>query len=136
MWLRFVLGMQDLMTMRRVYHTVKKYHDNFAFMQCTSAYPVSPENVNLNVISSYQEVFPDIPIGYSGHESGFTVSLGAVALGAKVLERHVTLDKTWKGTDHKASLDMNELADLVKQVRILELHWEVRRKECWMLKDL
>jgi len=114
-------GMQDLMTMRRVYHTVKKYHDNFTFLQCTSAYPVGPENVNLNVISSYQEVFPDIPIGYSGHESGLTVSLGAVALGAKVLERHVTLDKTWKGTDHKASLDMNELADLVKQVRILEL---------------
>ena len=110
-----------MMTMRRVYHMVKKYHDNFTFLQCTSAYPVGPENVNLSVIQSFQEMFPDIPIGYSGHESGITVSLGAVALGAKVLERHVTLNKTWKGTDHKASLDMNELAELVKQVRVLEL---------------
>ena len=107
-------------TMRRVYHTVKRYHNKFALLQCTSAYPVTPESVNLAVIQAYKENFPDVVVGYSGHETGTTISLGAVALGAKVLERHVTLDKTWKGSDHSASLDMNELANLVKQIRILE----------------
>lgn len=68
----------------------------------------------------YQKEFPDIPIGYSGHESGISISVAAVALGAKVLERHVTLDKTWKGSDHEASLVPSELAELVRSVRLVE----------------
>lgn len=55
-------------------------------------------------MKAYQKEFPDIPIGYSGHESGTTITLGAIALGAKVVERHITMDKTWKGSDHEASL--------------------------------
>ena len=58
---------------------------------------------------------------YSGHESGTSVSLAAVAMGARILERHVTLDKSWKGSDHKASLDMGELAYLIKEIRTVEL---------------
>ena len=106
-------GMQDMETMYRVYSTVKQYHSNFAFLQCTSAYPVSSENVNLSVIQTYQHSFPDVVVGYSGHETGISISLAAVAMGARVVERHVTLDKTWKGSDHKASLDMQELSTLV-----------------------
>lgn len=113
-------GMQSMETMRRVYQTVKKHNQNFAILQCTSAYPLEAEDVNLRVITEYQKEFPDIPIGYSGHESGITISLGAVALGAKILERHVTLDKTWKGSDHEASLVPCELAELVKSIRLLE----------------
>lgn len=113
-------GMQDMETMYRVYSIVKQYHSNFSFLQCTSAYPVSAENVNLSVIQTYQRSFPDVVIGYSGHEAGTSISLAAVALGARVLERHVTLDKTWKGSDHKASLDMQELATLVKEIRTIE----------------
>ncbi|KAF4798590.1 hypothetical protein TURU_062608 [Turdus rufiventris] len=69
---------------------------------------------------AYQSAFPDIPIGYSGHETGIAISVAAVAMGAKVLERHVTLDKTWKGSDHQASLEPNELAELVKAIRTVE----------------
>uniref|UniRef100_A0A8C2VZZ2 N-acetylneuraminate synthase n=1 Tax=Chinchilla lanigera TaxID=34839 RepID=A0A8C2VZZ2_CHILA len=68
----------------------------------------------------YQKLFPDIPIGYSGHETGIAISVAAVALGAKVLERHITLDKTWKGSDHSASLEPGELAELVRSVRLVE----------------
>uniref|UniRef100_A0A2K6G9V5 N-acetylneuraminate synthase n=1 Tax=Propithecus coquereli TaxID=379532 RepID=A0A2K6G9V5_PROCO len=68
----------------------------------------------------YQKVFPDIPVGYSGHETGIAISVAAVALGAKVLERHITLDKTWKGSDHSASLEPGELAELVRSVRLVE----------------
>ncbi|XP_028313967.1 sialic acid synthase-like [Gouania willdenowi] len=113
-------GMQSMETMRRVYQTVKKHNENFAILQCTSAYPLVAEDVNLRVITEYQKEFPDIPIGYSGHESGITISIAAAALGAKVIERHITLDKTWKGSDHSASLVPDELAELVRSIRVVE----------------
>lgn len=72
------------------------------------------------LLQEYQKLFPDIPIGYSGHETGIAISVAAVALGAKVLERHITLDKTWKGSDHLASLEPGELAELVRSVRLVE----------------
>lgn len=71
-------------------------------------------------LQEYQKEFPDIPIGYSGHESGISITVGAVALGAKVVERHVTLDNTWKGSDHEASLVPEELAELVRSIRTVE----------------
>ncbi|XP_042341768.1 N-acetylneuraminic acid synthase a [Plectropomus leopardus] len=113
-------GMQSMETMRQVYKIVKAHNQNFAILQCTSAYPLEAEDVNLRVITEYQKEFTDIPIGYSGHESGIAISVGAVALGAKVVERHVTLDKTWKGSDHAASLLPSELAELVRSIRLVE----------------
>ncbi|XP_054460512.1 sialic acid synthase-like [Anoplopoma fimbria] len=113
-------GMQSMETMRQVYKTVKEHNQNFTILQCTSAYPLEPEDVNLRVLTEYQKEFPDIPIGYSGHESGISISVAAVALGAKVLERHVTLDKTWKGNDHSASLVPSELAELIRSIRLVE----------------
>ncbi|XP_077574577.1 N-acetylneuraminate-9-phosphate synthase-like [Stigmatopora nigra] len=113
-------GMQSMETMRQVYKTVKEHNPNFAILQCTSAYPLEAEDVNLRVIAEYQKEFPDIPIGYSGHESGIHISVAAVAMGAKVIERHITLDKTWKGSDHEASLEPPELAELVRAVRLVE----------------
>lgn len=71
-------------------------------------------------LQEYQKDFPDIPIGYSGHESGVSITVAAVALGAKVVERHITLDKTWKGSDHEASLEPAELAELVRSIRLVE----------------
>ena len=125
----FVEGMQDLNMMRRIYNTVTKYHRNFAFLQCTSSYPLKLEDVNLAVIDLYRETFPDVVIGYSGHESGTHISLGAIAKGAKVLERHITLDKSWKGSDHKASLEIEELKLLMTQIRELETAIGVPKKE-------
>ncbi|MCI4394152.1 hypothetical protein PGIGA_G00165470 [Pangasianodon gigas] len=114
-------GMQSMETMRCVYQTVKKHNSAFTFLQCTSAYPLPMEHVNLRLITEFQKEFPDIPIGYSGHEAGISVSVAAVALGAKVLERHVTLDKSWKGSDHAASLEPAELEALVREIRMVEV---------------
>ncbi|XP_029950436.1 sialic acid synthase-like [Salarias fasciatus] len=114
-------GMQSMDTVRRVYSTVKKYNPKFTLLQCTSTYPLDPADVHLSVIKNYQKEFPDIPIGYSGHEQGLYITVAAVAMGAKVVERHVTLDKTWKGNDHEASLEPTELAELVKAIRLVEL---------------
>ncbi|KAI5615785.1 hypothetical protein C0J50_0466 [Silurus asotus] len=114
-------GMQSMETMRCVYQMMKKQNAEFTFLQCTSAYPLPLEHANLRIINEFQKEFPDIPIGYSGHEGGISVSVAAVALGAKVLERHVTLDKTWKGSDHAASLEPAELEDLIREIRTVEL---------------
>ncbi|XP_069486694.1 sialic acid synthase-like [Ambystoma mexicanum] len=114
-------GMQSMDTMHRVYEIVKPINPNFCILQCTSAYPLDPEHVNLRVIKTFQEAFPDIPIGYSGHEGGIAISIAAVAMGAKVVERHVTLDKSWKGSDHLASLEPSELAELVRSIRLVEM---------------
>lgn len=113
-------GMQSMDTMHRVYELVKPINPNFCILQCTSAYPLLPEDVNLRVIQGYQKAFPDIPIGYSGHETGVAITVAAVAMGAKVVERHVTLDKNWKGNDHQASLEPSELAELVRSIRTVE----------------
>ncbi|CAL8334078.1 unnamed protein product [Lota lota] len=113
-------GMQSMETMRRVYNTVKEHNPNFCILQCTSAYPLDPENVNLRVISEFQKEFPDIPVGYSGHERGLYITLAAVGMGAKVVERHVTMDKSLKGNDHEASLEPKELAELVRAIRMVE----------------
>ncbi|KAL3996198.1 taste receptor type 1 member 3 [Sarotherodon galilaeus] len=113
-------GMQSMETIRRVYKTVKEHKQNFTLLQCTSAYPLDPKEVNLSVIKTFQEEFPDVPIGYSGHEQGIYITVAAVGMGAKVVERHVTLDKTWKGNDHEASLEPSELAELVRAIRLVE----------------
>ncbi|KAK5606091.1 hypothetical protein CRENBAI_000655 [Crenichthys baileyi] len=113
-------GMQSMETIRQVYKTVKQHNENFTILQCTSTYPLDPKAVNLRVIMEFQKEFPDIPIGYSGHETGISISVAAVALGAKVIERHVTLDKTWKGSDHGASLEPAELAELIRSIRLVE----------------
>jgi len=76
--------------------------DTFALLQCTSAYPTRAEDANLSVIESFKQSFPSAVIGYSGHEDeGHVATLGAVALGAKVIERNITLDKQMRGSDHR-----------------------------------
>jgi sialic acid synthase SpsE len=76
---------------------------------------------NLRMISTLKARYPDLIIGYSGHEkSGIVVSLGALALGAKVIERHFTLDRHMKGTDHIASLEPQGLQQLIGDIRKME----------------
>nr|CAI5854295.1 unnamed protein product [Callosobruchus analis] len=113
-------GMQSFETVKKIYSTVSKYHKEFALLHCISAYPTPFADINLNVLKLYQQEFPDIEIGYSGHELGTEISLAAVALGSKVIERHITLDKQQKGTDHKCSLEPNEFKQLVTNIRNLE----------------
>lgn len=113
-------GMADLKTVEKAYELVRRINPNVAILQCTSSYPTPNNNIHLNVIRTYQREFPHAVIGYSGHETGTTISLGAVALGAKIVERHFTLDNNMKGGDHKASLEEKELTYLVNEIRLLE----------------
>lgn len=85
----------------------------------TSTYPLDPEEANLEMIRTLQKKFT-LPVGYSGHESGLQISTAAIALGAVLLERHVTVSRDLWGTDHKASLEPSELRQLVQDVRLVE----------------
>jgi len=110
-------GMADMSWVKMIHKTVSELTDKFVLLQCTSSYPTNPDHVNLRVIESYRRHFPDIHIGYSGHEVGVCISVAAVALGARVVERHFTLDKNQRGSDHKCSLDPTEMELLVGLIR-------------------
>ena len=88
-------------------------------LHCTTDYPASPEDVNLRAMLTMKE-HCGCPVGYSDHTQGIEVSVAAVSLGAEVIEKHFTLDKTMEGPDHKASLEPNELRAMVKAVRNIE----------------
>jgi N-acetylneuraminate synthase len=89
-------------------------------LHCTSTYPSEPEEANLAVIDALRTAFPGTPIGYSGHEKGIGPSLVAAAMGACVIERHITLDRTMPGSDQLASLEPSELTELVRGIRNIE----------------
>ncbi|MBN2556273.1 MAG: N-acetylneuraminate synthase family protein [Anaerolineales bacterium] len=93
--------------------------ENLAIMHCTSAYPCDPEELNLKMIQTLKDRYP-CPIGYSGHEVGLVPSAVAVALGATLVERHITLDRAMWGSDQAASVEPGGFAKLVKYIRVTE----------------
>jgi len=86
-------------------------------MQCTAAYPAEVEDLNLRVISTLRERFPQLVIGLSDHQNGYTMSLLGYMLGARVIEKHFTLNHAWKGTDHAFSLMPDGMRRLVRDLR-------------------
>jgi N-acetylneuraminate synthase len=93
--------------------------DKLVILHATSTYPLDPSEANLRVMDTLRDRF-DVPVGYSGHETGLQISLAAVGMGANALERHITLDRAMWGTDHSASLEPGGLSRLVRDVRIIE----------------
>jgi N-acetylneuraminate synthase len=93
--------------------------ENLVILHATSTYPLPPEEANIRMITTLKGRFPGVPIGYSGHERGLQISLGAVALGAVAVERHITLDRTMWGSDHAASLEPVGFEHLVRDIRVL-----------------
>ena len=94
--------------------------DNLVIMHCTSTYPCEPEELNLNMIKTLRNEFPNNPIGYSGHEVGLVPSAVAVAFGACMVERHLTLDRAMWGSDQAASVEPGGFERLVKYIRVTE----------------
>jgi N,N'-diacetyllegionaminate synthase len=96
-------------------------NEQIALLHCTLKYPCPPEGINLRMMQHMMRAFPEVPLGLSDHSLGIEVSLAAVALGACVIEKHYTVDKTLAGSpDHHLSIDPPELAALVKGIRVIE----------------
>ncbi len=96
--------------------------DDLIILHCTAEYPATDASINLQVIETLKHVFPGVPIGYSGHEPDIFPSIYAHALGACVIERHITLSKSMPGSDQKASLEPHELRQLIAEIRRAEIY--------------
>lgn len=94
--------------------------DNLTILHCTTAYPTSFSDANLKAIKTLKDCFK-ISVGYSDHTLGIEASIAAVALGATVIEKHITLDRNLPGPDHKASIEPSELFELIKSIRNISL---------------
>lgn len=94
--------------------------ENLLIAQTTSAYPCKLEELNLRVIQTLKKIYPENPVGYSGHETGLAPTCAAVALGATFVERHITLDRAMWGTDQAASVEVTGFKRLVENIRDIE----------------
>jgi len=102
---------------QRAYDTIMAINPQLGILQCTAGYPASFEELDLRVVTQYRERFPGAVIGYSGHDNGIAMPVAAYVLGARIVEKHFTLNRAMKGTDHAFSL---EPVGLRKMVRDLE----------------
>ena len=94
---------------------------DITLLHCTSLYPAPAEALNLRAMTAMAERFK-LPVGYSDHSLGDHAAIAAVALGAQVIEKHFTLDRSLPGPDHKASLEPDELADMIRKLRETARH--------------
>jgi N-acetylneuraminate synthase len=117
---RPVILSTGMSTMEQIHAAVQQLDtNNLVLTHATSTYPCDPSELNLNVIETLRKEFP-CPIGYSGHEVGLITSVVAVALGACMVERHITLDRAMWGSDQAASVEPQGFERLVKYVRVTE----------------
>jgi N-acetylneuraminate synthase len=111
-------GMSTMAEIRRATDTTG--HEMLLVAHATSSYPCPPEQLNVRMIQTLAALYPDCPVGYSGHEVGLGPTWAAVALGATFVERHITLDRTMWGTDQAASVEVEGFARLVRTLREIE----------------
>ncbi|HXD26300.1 MAG TPA: N-acetylneuraminate synthase family protein, partial [Propionibacteriaceae bacterium] len=117
---RTIILSTGMSTMRQIRHAVEVLgSDNIILCHATSTYPAPVAELNLKMIYALQAEFPNVPIGYSGHETGLQTTVAAAAMGAVFVERHITLDRSMWGSDQAASIEPQGLARLVRDVRVI-----------------
>ena len=113
-------GMSTLEEIDHAVDILKNNSKNYAILHCNSSYPASLEDLNLSCIQTLKDRY-DCEVGYSGHEFRLGTSVAATYLGATIIERHITLDRTMWGSDHLASVEPQGLIKLTKGIRELEI---------------
>jgi N-acetylneuraminate synthase/sialic acid synthase len=106
---------------QRAYDAIMPINPQLAILQCTAGYPCAFEEMNLRVITSFRERFPDVVIGLSSHDSGIAMVVGAYILGARIIEKHFTLNRAMKGTDHAFSLERGGMRRVVRDLKRVRL---------------
>ena len=113
-------GMGQANEIKKTMRNLKNWgQKDVALLHCVSCYPPNPEEVNLNNILNFKSLY-NIPVGLSDHSEGVATSIASVALGVNVIEKHITLDKSYPGPDHSFALEPDEMIRLVKEVREVE----------------
>lgn len=119
-------NMSQVLAAREILHRTPH-----AILQCTSGYPASYDELNLSVIETYRAAFPHTVIGWSAHDTGATMAIAAYALGARIIEKHFTLNRAWKGTDQAMSLEPKGMAYMIENLRLAERSMGDGRKRCY-----
>jgi sialic acid synthase len=101
----------------RAYNTVAEVNPNVAVLQCTASYPPAWEELDLRVITTYRDLFPASVVGFSSHDSGIAMAVAAYVLGGRILEKHFTLNRALRGSDHAFSLEPQGLQKMVRDLR-------------------
>ncbi|MGF1610048.1 MAG: N-acetylneuraminate synthase family protein [Kiloniellales bacterium] len=109
-------GGGSLDDVQRAYDAIMPINSQLCVLQCTASYPCEVEKLNLRVIETFRRVFPDVVVGLSSHDNGIAMPLVAYMLGARVVEKHFTLNRAWKGTDHAFSLAPDGLRRMVRDL--------------------
>jgi sialic acid synthase len=110
-------GAATIDDVRRAHETVSEHNDQVALLQCTAGYPAAWDELDLRVISTYRELFPEAVVGFSSHDNGIAMAVAAYVLGARIVEKHFTLNRAMRGTDHAFSLEPQGLRKLVRDLR-------------------
>jgi len=114
-------GMAGEKELNQALTVITKYHSEISILHCVSQYPTEPQNVNLNTIKYLKANYPQYNIGYSDHTIGIAAPLAAVAMGATIIEKHVTIDRRMKGTDQAGSLGPDGVNRMVRDIRLFEM---------------
>ena len=107
-------GMNDIKSIKESVNILKKSKVQFALLHCISEYPADTKRLNLDFINVLKKTFPNVVIGYSDHTLGLEASISAVALGARIIEKHFTIDRNLMGKDNQFSITGKEMKEIVK----------------------
>jgi sialic acid synthase len=110
-------GTATMEDVQRAYDAIRTINSQLCLLQCTASYPAEFADLDLRVIQTYRERFPDVVIGLSAHDNGIAMAVAAYTLGARVIEKHFTLNRAMKGTDHPFSLEPVGLRKMVRDLR-------------------
>ena len=116
---------------QRAYDTVMPINPRLCLMQCTSGYPADSAELDLRVIATFREQFPGVVIGYSGHDNGIAMPVAAYMLGARIIEKHFTLNRSMKGTDHSFSLEPVGMKKMIRDLHRVRLALGDGRKKVY-----
>ncbi len=118
-------GMAGKVELDQALEVITKYHSEVSILHCVSQYPTEPKNVNLKTITYLQKHYPQHLIGYSDHTIGISTPVAAVAMGARIIEKHITIDRAMKGTDQAGSLGPDGVKRMVRDIRLLDQQFGV-----------
>ena len=110
-------GASTMEDVQRAYDAIMPINPQLSILQCTATYPTQYSDLNLNVINSYRNAFQDIVIGWSAHDSGIAMAVAAYMLGARIVEKHFTLNRAWRGTDHAFSLEPVGMKKMIRDLQ-------------------
>jgi sialic acid synthase len=124
-------GGGTLEDVQRAYDAIMPINPRLCLMQCTCGYPAEFAELDLRVITTFRERFPEVVIGYSGHDNGIAMPLAAYMLGARIIEKHFTLNRAMKGTDHKFSLEPIGMKKMIRDLQRVRLALGDGRKKVY-----